>query len=344
MLGTMAYSGRGQMRRRDFSAWLGGVAAGWPSALRAQQTGRVQRVGSPLVGYLSGSSVVSTSKLVNAFRAGLAETRYVEGRNIAIDFRSAEGRYDRLETFVRELLDKGVAALAAMGATQALVAKRLTSNIPVVFYSSADPVEAGLVASLSRPGGNLTGVSALTGQLVAKRIELIRELIPSATWIALLINPNSGSSPQQLKEANAAARSAGLGLLVLHATREQDFGPVFEAAINNRAAALIVGPDSFLSNSGPQLIALAATRRLPVVYQTMEFVEAGGLMSYGPSRLVAFRRVGAFVGHILQGSDPANMPVEQPTKLELAINLRTAHALGLKITDSIIVRADEVIE
>ena len=299
----------------------------------------------PVVGYLSGAQrIAAGSKLVDAFRRGLGDTGYVEGHNVKIEYRYAEGQYDRLPVFAAELVARRVAVIAAMGPTQALAAKRATSTIPIVFYSSQDPVSAGLVSSLSRPGGNLTGVSVLTSHLIAKRIELLRELMPNAASVAILINPHSATSPIQIKEAEVAAGNAGLRLLVFNTASEKQFGDAFASMALQRIDALVVGVDPMLSSRAGQIVALAAQHRLPVVFQTQEFAEAGGLMSYGPSRIGAFRQVGSYAGRILAGSKPAEMPVQQPTKFDLVINLKTAKTLGVVIPDSILVRADEVIE
>jgi len=325
--------------RRKFLATLGGAAAAWPLAARAQQPAM------PVVGLLSSGSPNALADFVAAFHSGLNEAGYVEHRNVGIDYRWAEGQYDRLPALAANLVDRQVSVIATFGGIPgARAAKAATTTIPIVFWIGADPVAFGLVASLNRPGGNLTGVTSLGDELAPKRIELIRELIPTATVIAALINPTSPVAETQSRQMQAAARAFGLQLHVLHASAERDFDKVFATVTELRADALLIGPDAFFTSRSEQLAALTVHHAVPTIYQFRRFAAVGGLMSYGDSITDQWRRVGIYVGQILKGKKPADLPVQQATKIELIINLKTAKTLGLTVPASLFGRADEVIE
>jgi putative ABC transport system substrate-binding protein len=326
------------MRRRDFIAGLSGAAAAWPLAAQAQQPAM------PVIGYLSPGANESAGNLVAAFRLGLLETGYVEGRNVAIEYRFAEGRYDRLPAFAAELVQRRVAVLVASGAIAAPAAKAATTTIPVVFSAGLDPVAMGLVANLNRPGGNVTGVTNLSIELGPKRLELLREVVPAATSIAFLVNPTDVAAETQSRDMLAAARTFGLQLQVHHASNERDFETVFATMVRLRAGGLIISNDAFLTSRSEQLAALTARHAVPAIFHFREFAEAGGLMSYGSSNPDTFRIVGSYTGRILKGEKPADLPVQRSTKIELVINLKTAKALGLTIPITLLGRADEVIE
>jgi putative tryptophan/tyrosine transport system substrate-binding protein len=327
------------MKRRHFIALLGGAAA-WPLATRAQQPAM------PVIGFLSSASPDLYTDRLQSFRQGLKEAGYVEGQNVAIEYRWAEGRNDRLPALAAELVERRVTLIAAVGGTpSAVAAKAATATIPVVFGIAADPIEARLVASLNRPGGNLTGVTNLNVELGPKRLELLRELIPSGSAIALLVNPTSPNIADVIsRELQAAARELGLQLHVLHASTEQDLDRTFAKLTQLQAAALIVSPDAFFYAHITQLAALALRHAVPTVSQNHAFAAAGGLMSYGANEREYYRLVGIYAGKILNGEKPADLPVQQTTKVELIINLKTAKALGLNIPLSLLGRADEVIE
>jgi putative ABC transport system substrate-binding protein len=323
--------------RRDFLATLGGAAAAWPLAARAQQHAM------PIVGYMSSRSAGDSSREVVAFRQALAETGYEEGRNVAIEFRWAHGQFDRLPAIAAELVRRPVAVLAAFGES-ARVAKAATTTIPIVFGTGLDPVEQGLVTSLNRPGGNVTGATFLTGALGAKRLGLLRDLVPGAGVIALLVNPNTQVGQVQTKDVQEAARALGQRLVVLDGGSDESIDASFAALTQQRVAALMVGADAFFDTRRDRLIALAARHQVPAIYQFREYALAGGLMSYGASITDMYRQIGLYVGRVLKGEKPGDLPVVQVTKFEFVINLKTAKALGVIISDNLLTLADEVIE
>ena len=328
------------MRRRTFIRLLGGAAAAWPLAARAQ------RAAIPVIGCLSyTSSEYDTASLLPAFRQGLRQIGYVEGQNVTIEYRWAEFQLERLAPMAAELVRYPVTAIAALGGTPpALVAKAATSTIPIVFYIGIDPVEFGLVASLNRPGGNMTGIAALQGELVAKRIELLHEMAPKAAVVALLVNPNNRYTETETRVLQDGAHSLGLELHVVRASTTNEINTAFGTLAELRPGALLVSADLFLLSRQKQLVALAARHELPTMCPWREYVAAGGLMSYGPSLSDAYRLVGVYIGRILKGAKPADLPVEQSTKFELVINLKTAKTLGLIFPITLSGRADEVIE
>ena len=327
------------MRRREFIALAGGAAAGWPLAARAQQPTM------PVIGFLTATSQQSLAPRIAAFRQGLADAGFVEGRNVAIEFRHVDGRYDRLPAMAADLVRRRVAVIAASGSSAALAAKAATTTIPIIFSTSADPVETGLVASLARPGGNVTGTTRLNAQISAKRMQLLHELVPAAATIALLINPaNPALAEPLLRQAEAAAPTLGLKLHVLRASNEREIDEAFSALLRLRAAALMIEPDSFFYSRSAQLGALVLRHKVPTMYQDREFVAAGGLVSYGGNLDDGYRIVGAYAGRILKGEKPADMPVHQSTKIEMFLNLKTAKACGLTIPPLVLAQADEVIE
>jgi ABC-type uncharacterized transport system substrate-binding protein len=325
------------MKRREFITLVG--AAAWPFAARAQQAA------VPVIGFLSGGSPTPFAYLVRAFRQGLGETGYVDGQNVAIEFRWAEGQYDRLPALVADLVRRQVTVLAATTTPAALAAKAATTTIPIVFATDSDPVQVGLTASLSRPGGNLTGVSNLNIEVGPKRLELARELFPAATTIALLVNPTNPLAESVSRDLQAVASALGLQLHVLHASTEPDFEAVFTKAAELRAAALVIGSaDPLFGSSAEQLGKLALRHAVPAIYQFREFAAGGGLVSYGGRFTDSYRQVGIYTGRILRGEKPADLPVVQSTKVELILNLKTARALGLTVPLPLLGRADEVIE
>jgi ABC-type uncharacterized transport system substrate-binding protein len=328
------------MRRREFITLLGGAAVAWPLAAHAQQPAM------PVIGYFGIASPDLFASRLRAFRQGLSETGYVEGRNLAIEYRWAEGHYDRIPALIADLVRRQVAVIAAPGSTPAaLAAKAATTIIPVVFVTATDPVAAGLVASLNRPDGNLTGVAALTLELGPKQLELLREVVPTATVMALLVNPASRVLAEtQSRDLQATARTLGLQLHVLHARTDSDFETVFATLGQLRAGGLVIGGEALFTGGSEQLAGLALRHAVPAIYQFREFAVAGGLMSYGANLNDAHRLAGVYTGRILAGQRPADLPVEQSTKFELVINLKTAKALGLTVPPSLLARADEVIE
>jgi putative tryptophan/tyrosine transport system substrate-binding protein len=325
------------VKRREFITLLGGAAA-WPVAARAQQPTM------PVVGFLSSGSADLLADRVRAFRLGLSEIGHVEGRNIAIEYRWAEGENDRLSGLAADLVRRQVTVIAAAGGLSARAAKAATTTVPIVFWIEGDPVEVRLVASLNRPGGNLTGVTTLGAELGAKRLELLHEVIPTAIVIAVLVDPSTLTAATLSKDLQAAARSLGLQLLVLHANSERDFATSFATLIQQRAGGLVIGPGPLFFSRSEELAALALRHGVPSIFQSREFAAAGGLMSYGGSATDSYRQVGAYTGRILKGEKPADLPVQQATKVDLLINLKTAKALGLEVPATLLARADEVIE
>jgi putative ABC transport system substrate-binding protein len=324
--------------RRKFLATLGGAVA-WPLAARAQQSAL------PVVGVLGGTSQAEWVSFLAAFNRGLKELGYVEGQNVKIEYRWADNRYDRLDALAADLVERQVAVIAALGGTPSvLAAKRATSTVPIVFLVGRDPVELGLVASFNRPGGNVTGVNMLNVALAEKRLELVRELVPKAAVIAILFNRDNPNGQSYVSELEPIARAAGQRTLVLNASNDHDLEAAFAMLVQNRADAVVVAPDPFLDSRPDRVVALAARHAVPAIYQWREFVAAGGLISYGTSLADAHRQQGVYVGSILKGTRPPDLPVIQPTKFELVINLKTAKALGLTVPLTLQARADEVIE
>jgi len=326
------------MKRRAFITLLGGVAA-WPLAARAQQP-------IPTIGFLHSQSPEALADALPGFRQGLKEAGYSEGENVAIEYRWAENQLDRLPALAGDLVRKGVAVIVAGGGSATpLVAKAVTTAIPVVFNAGGDPVKLGLVASLSRPGGNLTGVNFFAGQLTAKRLELLRELGPGAARVAVLVNPaNPTDSEPIVHDAQAAARAMGLQILVLGATSSKEIDAAFATLARERPDALLVGTGPPLTARRVQLAQLAAYHKIPAIYALRQNVEIGGLISYGASLREAYRQVGIYSGRILKGASPSDLPVVQSTKFELVINAQTARMLGLDVPPTLLARADEVIE
>jgi putative ABC transport system substrate-binding protein len=323
------------MRRRELMLLLGG-------ALTAARALRAQQKAMPVIGFLHSGSASPNALLVAAFRQGLNETSYVEGQNVTIEYRWAEGHYDRLPALAADLVGRKVDVIAALGGTSpALAAKSATSTIPIVF-SVGDPVERGLVASLARPGANLTGVSSL--ELTSKRVEMLSELVPRARVIAVLVNPNNAIAERMVRDVQEAARARGLQLLSLKASTESEIDTAFATLVELNAGALVLPSDAYFNSRREQLVALAARHAVPAIYDWREYAAAGGLISYGPSLTAAYRLVGVYAGKILNGANPADLPVQQPTTFELIVNLNTAKALGLTIPPLILARADEVIE
>ena len=328
------------MRRRKFIKLVGGAAVAWPLAVRAQQ------LAMPVIGFLSSASPGLYAIRLRAFRQGLKEAGYVEGQNVAIEYRWAEDQNNRLPVLAAELVHRQVNVIVAGGGTPtAVAAKAATATTPIVFEVATDPVKIGFVASLDRPGGNLTGVANLNVEVGPKRLELLHELLPSVTVIAVLVNPaNPALSEPFVRSLQAAAHRLGLELHVLNASIDRDFDKVFAELIELRAGALVIGPDVFFNSHIEQIAALAIRHGVPAIYQYRPFVEAGGLLSYGSDETEAFHLVGVYAGRVLKGEKPADLPVQQSTKVELIVNLKTAKALGLAIPPALVARADEVIE
>jgi putative tryptophan/tyrosine transport system substrate-binding protein len=327
------------MNRRQFIAFVGGGAA-WPRVAHAQQPVM------PVIGFLSSASPDSYAYVVSAFREGLSETGHVEGRNVAIEFRWADGQNDRLPALAADLVRRHVSVIAAPGSTPAaLAAKAATATIPIVFEVGIDPVAVGLVTSLARPGGNVTGVTNINIELAQKRLELLHELIPTANVIALLVNPTSPHITKIVsRDLEATARTLGLQLHILHASSDADFDTVFATLVQLRVGALVIAPDLFFITRNEQLATLTIRHAVPAITQYREFVTAGGLISYGGSITEAARHVGVYTGRVLNGEKPAALPVLQAAKIELIINLKTAKAIGLSVPNTLLRRADEVIE
>jgi putative ABC transport system substrate-binding protein len=325
------------MRRREFIAALGGAAA-WPFAAHAQPA-------VPVIGYLNGASAAEFPHLLAGFRRGLTEIGYVEGRNVTIEYRYADGRYDRLPALAADLVNREVSVIVATAGTPTIrVAKAATSKIPIVFVIGGDPVAFGIVASLSRPGGNITGITLVSSETAAKRLGLLLELIPANTVIGVLANPNNPVSEPQLRELQTAARSLGRELFVLNAAAESDLATAFAMIEREHIGGLTVAADPFFDDRRAQVVSLAAKYKVPACYVRNDFVKEGGLMSYGPDATDAFRQAGVYTGRILRGEKPSNLPVMQPTKFALSINLSTAKSLGLTVPPTLLAGADEVIE
>jgi putative ABC transport system substrate-binding protein len=325
------------MKRRKFITLLGGAASAWPLVARAQQAAL------PVIGYVSSAS--ADVSYMAAFRQGLADLGYTEGRNVAIEFRWAEGKFEHLPTLLADLIQRRAAVIAVGGVTSGLAAKAATMTIPIVFLAADDPVKFGLVTSLSRPGGNATGLNLLTSELTTKRLELIRDLVPTASVVvAVLVNPRSPESEPQIRDIERAAGAVGQQIRILNASSDQDIDAAFATLVKPRDAALLVTNDALFSSSRDQIVALAASRAIPTIYDRRAYADAGGLMSYGTHYLDGHRRLGIYTAKILNGAKPAELPVEQSTKFELVINLKTAKALGLDVPFQTQQLADEVIE
>ena len=324
------------MKRREFITLLGGAAA-CPLAARAQQRS------VPMIGFLSGASAWEYARVVAAFREGLKEAGYVEGRDVTVEYRWAEGHYERLSALAEDLLSDQVAVIVANGPA-ALAAQSVATSTPIVFVTAADPVATGLVTSLNRPGRNLTGLTLLSVELAPKKLQMLHELVPIVKDFGLLLNPTNRNANSQLTQTDAAARGLGLQLHVLHAKSERDFDTVFSEIARLQLGALVIGTDGFFNSQSEQLAALTLRHSVPAVFQYREFTAAGGLMSYGTSLINTYRQAGGYVGRILRGDQPADLPVQQATMVELVINLKTAKTLGLTVPDSLLARADEVIE
>jgi len=327
------------MKRRKFITLLGGAAAAWPLVARAQQPAL------PVIGFLNATSLDGYRPMVDSFHQGLQETGYAEGRNVAIEYRWVEGRIDRLPALAAELVDRQVSVIAATTLPAALAAKAATTTIPIVFETGGDPVQVGLVASLNRPGGNVTGVTQLNVVVAPKRLELLHELVPSARVAAFLVNPaNPASTEPVLRASQLAAHNFGLELYVLNASTEGDFDAIFANVIQLRASGLVIGSDAFFTSRSEQLAALALRYAVPTIYEGRGFFAAGGLVSYGGSLADSYRLAGVYAGRVLKGEKPGELPVQQGTKVELFLNLKTARTLGLDVPTALLVRADEVIE
>jgi putative ABC transport system substrate-binding protein len=327
------------MRRRDVLGILGGAAAGWPLAARSQPTAK------PVIGFLAAPAALPYGQHAAAIHLGLKEAGFVEGRNLAIEYRWADGHYDRLPAMAAELVNRRVALIVTIGGAPAvLAAKAATTTIPIIFNLGADPMQLGVVASLNRPGGNITGIMLLATELEAKRLNLLREMVPGAKLIALLVNPSNPQAAGQLHETREAARAVGQELLFLEARTDREIETALASASEKRADALLICADTFFVSAAAEFAALSARYAIPTMAHAREYVTAGSLMSYGTDVIDAYRQTGAYAGRVLKGERPADLPVTQPTKFVLAINLKTAKALGLTVPQSLQVAADEVIE
>ena len=326
------------MKRREFITLLSSAAA-WPLVARAQQPAM------PVVGFLGAPSAAPYARYVAAVHQGLKEVGYIEHQNVAMEYRWADGQYDRLPALAAELVSRRVAVIVPIGGAPATVAaKAATSTIPIVFNLGADPIELGLVANLNRPGGNITGIALMSVEIERKRLELLHELAPTSTSIAILLNPSNAQAQTQEREAQEAARVIGRKVLVLRAGREHEIEKAFAALVRERAGALLVGGDTFFISQAILFVVLTARHAMPTIYTSRSYVDAGGLMSYGASMLDAYRHTGVYTGRVLKGERPADLPIVQPTKFELVINLKTARALSIAIPPTLLARADEVIE
>jgi putative tryptophan/tyrosine transport system substrate-binding protein len=325
------------MRRREFIAGLGGAAA-WSLVARAQQHSDLT------VGMLGGGAPEGADRYLSGFAQGLAETGYAEGKNVAIEYRWARGQYDLLGKMADDLISRRIAVIAAYGTNAALAAKAATTTIPIVFGNGGDPIASGLVESLNHPGGNITGVNALAPALIAKRLELLHEAVPQARTIATLVNPKARNAQPNIEASKTAAAALGKQLIVFNASTDQEIDAAFTELSRRRVGALLVGTDIFLNSRSDAIAALAGTHRVPAIYGFRRFALAGGLMSYGTNEAEAGRIAGLYTGRILKGEKPGDLPVQQSTKVELVINLKTAKALGLEIPPQLLARADEVIE
>ena len=326
------------MKRREFISLIGGAAVVSPLAVWAQQPAL------PVIGFLNGTSAQGYGHFVLSFRQGLVETGYIEGQNVTIEYRWAEGHYERLPELAADLVRGRVAVLVATSTPANVIAKKATTEIPIVFTTSSDPVELGLVASLDRPGGNVTGAVTLNVEVVSKRLELLHELVPTATVVAVLVNPNNPNAKTQSGALQAAARTIGLQIETLNATTEREIDAAFAQLAERRTGALLVDTDAFLFSRRAQLVGLAKRYAISTIFDRREYAEAGGLVSYGGSVEDVYRLAGIYTGRILKGEKPADLPVIQSTKLQLIVNLKTANALGMTVPPSLLARADEVIE
>jgi putative ABC transport system substrate-binding protein len=324
------------MKRRDFLGFAAGATM-WPLAAPAQQP-------MPVIGFLNGGSAAGYAPMVAAVRQGLKEAGYVEGQTVAIEFGWAEGKYDRLKALASDMIRREVNVIAATSTPAALATKAITSTIPIVFTTGADPVELGLVASLNRPGGNVTGVSFLVNELTSKQIEMLHTMVPKASLFGFLVNPDVAYAKTQTTDAQNAARALGLQLLVLNAKTESEIEAAFRTLVEQKAGGLVTISEPFLNSRRDQIVELANRHSLPTLYPVRDYVEAGGLVSYGTSIVDAYHEVGVYTGRILKGEKPADLPVVRPTKLELVINLKTAKALGLVISPSVLALTNDVIE
>jgi putative ABC transport system substrate-binding protein len=326
------------IERRKFLAAVGGAMAAWPLVARAQQPTL------PVIGFLNGTSPEGYGLFLLAFREGLSETGYIEGRNVAIEYRWAQGRYEQLPALAADLVRRQVAVIAATSTPANVIAMKATKDIPIVFTTSSDPVELGLVASLSRPGGNVTGAVTLNVEIVSKRLELLHEMVPSANIIVVLANPTNPNAETQSRTLEAAARAIGQQIAIVNVTTESEIDAAFASLADQRAGALLVDTDAFLFSRRDQLINLATRYKIPTIFDRRKFAEIGGLMSYGGSVTDIYRLAGIYVGRILKGEKPADLPVQQSTKVEFIINLKTAQAIGLTIPTTLLATASEVIE